>query len=341
MTRKGPATIQDVAAAAGVSAAIVSRVLSGDTKLRVREETRRRVLDAATTLDYVPNHTAQALRLASSGAIGLILHDVTNPLYAEILKGAHRAADQAGYVVLLVEADELGRKEATFRRILGSGRIDGALFQAGGFEDDAAIRRIAQRRLPTVLINSYSAAGTGSVVLDDVAAGAVAARHLLALGHRDIGFVGGLTHSHQGRRRRRGVSLAMAEAGVRLRRRWTVEGGWNHEGGQRAFRTLLSREGRPTAIVVANVMAAIGVLYEARALGVRIPEEASVIGIHDTWFAMHATPPLTTVRVPLAEMGRRSVLLLLEMLAGGAPRSIVVRDPLPAVAERGSTAARG
>ena len=117
---------------------MVSRVLRDDPGLHVRPETRERVLAAAVRLDYVPNHTAQALRWASPGALALILHEITNPLYAEIVDGAQRAAFEAGYVVLVTEARDLARNEAAFKRLVGSRRIEGVVFQSGGAPEDAA-----------------------------------------------------------------------------------------------------------------------------------------------------------------------------------------------------------
>lgn len=336
-----PPTISDVAREAGVTGAIVSRVLSGDARLRVRPETRDRVLRAAAKLDYVPNHTARALRLATSGALGLILHDVTNPLYNEILQGAQQAASAAGYVVLLGDANELAHNEAAFRRLLGSRRMDGVLFQAGGFENDAAIRRMSRARLPTVLINSERGAGSGSVVVDDVGAGVAAAEHLLALGHREIGFLGGLVTSQQDQRRREGVAATLLGAGLGLRREWIGEGGWDEPAGRRGMRALLDGSARrPSGIVVANVMAAIGALGEARRLGVAVPEQFSMVAIHDTWFAEHTSPPLTAVRLPLAALGRQGVEMLLRLIEGGEPQSIVITDP-PRLVARASTAPPG
>lgn len=336
--RPRPSTILDVARAAGVSRAVVSRVLREDPELRVRAATRERVLRWARELDYVPNQSARALRMASSGALGLILHDVTNPLYAGILKGAQEAADRAGYVVLLADAGELARNQEAFRRLLRGQRIDGALFQAGGFAGDATIRSIAAARLPTVLINSEAAPTTGSVVIDDVAAGRVAAAHLLELGHRKVAFLGGRGASEQGARRRHGVTQALAGAGIALAPEWALDAGWDEPGGREAMVALLARPDRPTAVVVANVMAAIGALAEARESGVSVPGELSVVAIHDLRFAELTTPPLTAVELPLRAMASAGVELLLRLIRGGEPEEIVVADPPPRLIRRSSTA---
>jgi DNA-binding LacI/PurR family transcriptional regulator len=317
---------------------VVSRVLREDPQLRVRAATRERVLRWARELDYVPNQSARALRMASSGALGLILHDLTNPLYAGILKGAQEAADHAGYVVLLADADELARNQDAFRRLLRGQRIDGALFQAGGFAGDATVRSIAAARLPTVLINSDAAPATGSVVIDDVAAGRVAATHLLELGHRRVAFLGGRGGSEQGARRRRGVTTTLAGAGIALAPEWVLDAGWDEAGGREAMAALLARPERPTAVVVANVMAAIGALAGAREYGARVPGELSIVAIHDLRFAELTTPSLTAVELPLRAMASAGVELLLRLIQGGEPEEIVVVDPPPRLIRRDSTA---
>lgn len=333
--------ISDVAREAGVTPAIVSRVTSKDPTLRVRAETRERVLEAASRLAYVPNPAARSLRLATSGALGLIVHEVMDPLYTHILRGAQHAADAAGYVVLLGDADELARNEEMFKRLLGSGRIDGLIFQGWGFAEDASIEQIARARLPTVLMNSQSEAATGSVVLDDVNAGGVAARHLMDLGHHAIGFLGGLPGAHRERRRLEGVARALAEGGLPCPSQWVMEAGWEVVDGRDGMRALLSRCPRPGGIVVASVVAAIGALAAARDMDVAVPDELSIVAIHDTWFANHTSPPLTAVELPLYELGKGAVELLLDLLEGGPPRAIVITEPAPRLILRGSTASPG
>lgn len=329
-------TISDVARAAGVSRAVVSRVLRDDPGLHVRPATRERVLAAAAELDYVPNHSAQALRWASPGALALIVHEITNPLYAEIMDGAQRAAFEAGYVVLVTEARDMARNEAAFRRLVGSRRIEGVVFQSGGAPEDTSIKRISRARLPTIVINAETTADT--VVLDDVAAGRVAAEHLLELGHREIGYLGGLSTQRWNPRRRQGLVAALAGAGLRLNPRWTLEAGWDEKGGHDAMQRLLSRPSRPTAILVGNVMAALGALAAAQNAGVRVPSDLSIVTIHDTWFARLTSPPLTAVKVPLYEMAYAGVESLLQLLRGGSSQALVISDPPPELIQRGSTA---
>jgi LacI family transcriptional regulator len=325
-----------VAKAAGVSPAIVSRVINDDQSLRVRPDTRRRVLSAAKALEYTPNRAARALRLASSGALCLVAHHVAHPLHGETLRGAQMRAGRAGYVVLLGDAEELAHNPQSYENLLAARRVDGLVLHLSGGSSDARLRRLAEARLPTVLINSRMR-GRGSVILDDEAAAALAAEHLLELGHTRIGFVSGITASDRSQRRRRGLEAVLEQHGLELRPDWILDGGWDEPAGHRAVVRLLRRRSRPTAIVVANVLAGIGALAACRERGVEVPRDLSVVAIHDTWFTDHTNPPLTTVKTPLQEMGAAAVDLLVEMLNGGGRRSIVLREPPAELMLRAST----
>ncbi len=330
------ATVADVAKAAGVSPAIVSRVINDDETLRIRVDTRQRVLRAAKTLDYTPNVAARALRLATSGALCLVVHDVAHPLHGETLRGAQMQADNAGYVVLLGDAEELAQNPVAYENLLSSRRVDGVVLHLSGRSVDARLRRVAEARLPSVLINSRIR-GRSSVIIDDEAAAALATEHLVGLGHRRIGFVSGVAASDRSRRRLRGLELVLDSHGLELEPEWIYTGGWDEPAGHEAVARLLRQRNRPTAVVVANVMAGVGALAACRDHGLSVPRDLSVVAIHDTWFTEHTSPPLTTVKTPLKEMGSAAVELLIEMLNGGARRSIVLREPPPQLVLRNST----
>jgi LacI family transcriptional regulator len=319
-----------------VSPAIVSRVINADQSLRVRPDTRKRVLSAAKALEYTPNGAARALRLASSGALCLVAHHVAHPLHGETLRGAQMRADRAGYVVLLGDSEELAHNPQSYENLLAARRVDGLVLHLSGGPSDAPLRRLAEARLPTVLINSRMR-GRGSVILDDEAAAALAAEHLLELGHTRIGFVSGITASDRSQRRRRGLEAVLEQHGLKLKPDWILDGGWDEPAGHQAVLRLLRQRSRPTAIVVANVLAGIGALAACRERGVEVPRDLSVVAIHDTWFTDHTNPPLTTVKTPLQEMGAAAVDLLVEMLNGGERRSIVLREPPPELMLRAST----
>ena len=333
------ARIVDVARHAGVTPGMVSRVLNGDPTLRVRDETRERIRAAAEELGYAPNPAARALRRASTGALGLVMHDLANPIYAEILSGAQQAAVAADHALLLGDADELARGERTLHTVLGGRRIDGLLLQRAGLPSDRVLAELAAARLPTVLLNDWAAEEVSSVALDDLAAARLATRHVLDLGHTAIAHLAGALDSHRARQRRRGFEQALAERRLTARPAWTAEGGWDVASGRAAARRLLDARPRPTAIVAANVIAAIGAVGAIKEAGLALPADVSLVAIHDVWFAEHMDPPLTTVALPLAEMGRVAVGVLLDEINGQPAQRILIKEPAPVLTVRGSTGA--
>lgn len=328
-------SITDVARQAGVTPAVVSRVLNGDPKLQVRAETRDRVLAAARELDYTPSHAARALRHNRAGALGLAVHDVANPLYGEIILGAQRAAAEAGHVLLLADIDGLARGDETFHRAVHGGAIDGLLLQRAGTPSDRRVITTASTRIPTVLLNDRSST-LASVALDDAGGTRIATQHLVDLGHTRVAHlkVGGTQRSGL---RVRGWRETLTKAGLPADPSSVVAGGHTVDSGQAGMRELLAARPLPTGVVVGNVLAAIGALTAAREAGLRVPEDLSVIAFHDVPYAAHLVPSLTAVAMPMRELGAASVTLLLERLGGGEPRHVVVRDPEPTLVLRGST----
>jgi LacI family transcriptional regulator len=191
--------------------------------------------------------------------------------------------------------------------------------------------------IPALLVNRREACGIPSVTVDDEAGAALATRHLLSLGHRTIANVAGPQNSDTGRRRLLGYRRALAEAGCTAETDWVAEASFDEAGGHVAASRLLRLEPRPTALFVANVRAALGASAAVRRLGLRVPADVSIVGFHDAPFAGYLEPPLTTVRMPLHEMGRQAVDNLLTLLSGGAVDDVMVATP-PELIVRASTA---
>ena len=326
---KNTVRLRDVAAAAGVDASVVSRVLSGDVRLSVRPETRQRVLEAASRLDYRPNTAARTLKTARTMAIGLTVPDLANQNYATIAVGAEERAAVAGYVLLVASGSSSERMLALH------GRIDGLLVGMATTETP----RLGQfgRGLPALLVNRREPCGIASVTVDDEAGGALATSHLLSLGHRVIGHVAGPQNADTARRRLRGYRQALASADVEGRPELVCETSFDEAGGHVAANRLLRLRPRPTALFVANVRAAIGAMAAVRRAGLRIPDDVSIVGFHDAPFAGFLDPPLTTVRMPLHEMGRQAVDSLLSLLGGAEVEDSMVATP-PELIVRDSTA---
>ncbi|ANY06006.1 LacI family DNA-binding transcriptional regulator [Pseudonocardia sp. HH130630-07] len=336
----GPVRLADVAAAAGVSRPLVSRVLNGDPAVRAAPETRSRILETAKRLGYVPNVAAQSLRVNRTGLIGLVVHDLSSPIYLDLMRGARAEASRHNYFLVLGDVDELLDDEAAFTILVSGRRVDGLVVQGGHGEFDRRIADIAGA-LPTVVVNAPAAEGSSVVQVfpDERAATRLLTEHLIGLGHRRIGLVSGPENSLTSRSRVEGVEAALTGAGRTLRAEDRVHTEWTAEGGRSGLAELVARHpgpDRPTALVAGNSLIGIGMLGAAAAHGLSVPGDVSVAAVHDTWLSEHLVPSLTTVSLPLQEVGTLAVRTLLDPPGEGT--RIELSDPPPVLHARASTA---
>jgi LacI family transcriptional regulator len=302
-------TIADVAALAEVDRSVVSRVLNDSPHLKVRDETRARVLRAVEELEYRPNAMARSLRTAQAEAVGLVIPDFANPIYASIIAGAQRAATEHRQLLLTGSFGRGGLPAEHYVDLLANGRVDGLLLASPGGEHELADRLARTSGVSWMLINRRYAGARRWLVLNDERAAGMAVEHLASLGHERIAHLAGPTDADTAERRRQGYRHSMRELGLSIRG-LEVRGDYTPEGGRRAMADLLARRPRPTAVFVANVAAAIGALAGAQDAGVRVPSELSVIAVHDLPLVEYLAPPLTTLRMPLEALGRRGIELL-------------------------------
>jgi DNA-binding LacI/PurR family transcriptional regulator len=328
-------TIVDVARRAGVSKSLVSLVMRGSS--RVAPDSRAAVLAAADELGYRPNAVARSLVRQRSGVLGCVLSDLHNPYFADVADGIEEAASAGGYRAVLSGGFLDPSREATAVETLLELQADG-LIMLGSMLPLPTIEGWAAQ-LPSVVIGHASSSEVMDSVTDDDEAGAAAVvDHLVSLGHREI------AHIHGGdvgsaRSRRRGYERAMAAHGLAARVR-SVRGAYTEEGGGAAMRSILEGGDLPTAIFVANDLAALGALDVLDGAGVRVPAELSLVGYDDIVVARSPRVALTTVAQPSLEIGRTAVNLLLERVGGDRhePRHVVLP---PRLVVRGTTAAPG
>jgi LacI family transcriptional regulator, galactose operon repressor len=310
------ATIADVAARAGVGVATVSRVLNG--RANVRPATRARVLDAIEALNYRPSLTARNLSLRKTHVIGVVVPFFTSPSAVERVRGVATALASSPYDLMLFDIESEDRREHAFQLFDRGDRSDG-LLMISLIPPDHEVERLRAARLPCVLVDAPHPA-LPSVVIDDVRGGELATSHLIELGHRRIGFLGDKSPDAfrfaSSRDRTRGYEHALAHAGIELRPEYVREGTPSHHIARSTAIDLLRLPQRPTAVFAASDTQALGVIEAARILGIRVPDELSVVGFDDIEIAAHIG--LTTVRQPLFESGRRGTELLLQMLGGAA-----------------------
>ncbi len=321
-----------------MSPAVVSRVFHGDATLRLKPETRAAVVRAIEVLGYTPDTAAQGLRNARTRTIGLVLDQVTSPMLTELVAEAQRAALAAGYVIILVDAAEVEEGLARVRAMIAANRIDGLLLQVGFGPGAEKVLGLAAA-VPSILFNEPGTKGLSSVQLDDEAAVRLATGHLIELGHRRLAFVSARASSTSDRRRD-AFLLEARTAPHKVNATIVPSIGWTPQQSHDAVLRLLNRKGaRPTGLVAVNTVTALGVMSGVAAAGLSVPRDVSVIAIHDTWFAPHLNPPLTTVRLPLQALGRTIVEQLIARLNGADVAHVKINNPPPELLRRNSTGA--
>ena len=318
----------------------VSRVLGEKpgVRVRVRVATRQRIHDAAKELNYRPNFTARALKSSRTHAVGLVVPGVTNAIFAELMRGVEEEASSKNYMVLIASTERPPEGDEWIPRLMGEGRVDGVLVQFGDHLSGDDLRTVTDSDLPVISINTINPGSGGSVRLEDEAGMRLATVHLIGLGHTRIGYAGGVPTSESGRRRLAGFLQAMSNAKLTVEPELVTDFGYYPKQGAQALDAMAQLADPPTAVVVANINAAHGVLSEARRLGIRVPEDMSVVAMHDTWTAEFAGPPLTCVRLPLYELGRAAMASLWEIINSGVTEDRVIVDPAPQLVVRESTA---
>lgn len=310
--RRGAAvTIHDVAARAGVSVATVSRVLNG--KELVREETSRQVLEVAKSLRYVPNVAARTLSIRRSQTIGIVLPEVHGEFFSEVIRGIDLAARAAGYHILVsgshADANEMVDVLDAMR-----GRVDGLVVMA----PDVALTTVREQlahKLPMVLLNSDDERHA-AITIDNYGGARAMMKHLVSLGHKRIAFIKGPEQNADARERLRGYRQMMRT----LKGSKTVEldGDFTERAGYDAVKTIVALDPRPTAIFAANDSMAVGALAALAEAGIDVPGEISLAGFDDIPIAHYVNPPLTTIGVDIAELGRRAFAVLAEAMQKGS-----------------------
>lgn len=321
------ATIAEVAARAGVSTATVSRVLSGAAN--ALPATRDRVLAAARDLDYRPSAIARALKRRETRILGLLVTDIGNPFYPAVARAVEAAADERGYGIVLVNGGDDPEREIRHLELLLERRVDGLIVASSRVTRRHAAR-LRRLPIPIVLVNTTAGTGVPAVLTANRRGGAMAARHLVELGHRRIGYIGAPAEHPAVRLRQRGVADALPAGSFPI----VVTGDGGVDGGEAAVDALL-REAA-TGIVGFNDLTAIGALRGLRRAGAAVPADVSVVGFDDIEMASWTDPPLTTVRQPTDQLGSWAVARLVDALHGAVPsRERLLLEPELVV--RGST----
>jgi LacI family transcriptional regulator len=307
------ATIKDVAAAADVSVATVSRVLNGSD--RVREKTRQRVLDAARNLNYVPNETARSLIRRRTQTLGVLLPDMHGEFFARVIQGLDKTARTYDHHLLVSSFhSEEDEARTVVRAMLG--RVDGLIIMWPAL-GSRLFADFLPEELPMVLLMVSGESTTFPALSVDNRGGARAAvEHLLDHGHRRIAILTGPSQNRDAQQRLAGYRAALHESGVEHDPQLEIAGDFRQESGHQAVAQLLALDPLPTALFASNDSMAIGALNALRDAGIRVPEEMAVIGFDDIPSAQYMNPSLSTVHVPIYELGTRAVELVIRQMNG-------------------------
>jgi LacI family transcriptional regulator len=318
-------TMRDVARMAGVSVATVSSVINGTAVVSPKSTTR--VREAMRALDYRPDQVARSLKVGKTFVIGVVVPDITNVFYPEVVRGVEDAADAEGYSVILCNSNEDVQRETRHLDMLRSRRVDGVLLACS----DAAseYERLTRWQLPLVYLDRIpEAGGHSTIATDNLEAGHLATRHLIELGHRRIAVIVGNLRLSPHRDRLEGYRQAMADSGLSVREEYIRVGTQRIETGQEASRELLERPEPPTAILSTNNRMLLGVMRAIADLCLNCPARVSVIGFDDYAWTEHHTPKLTVVAQDSFGIGRRAMELLLRRMRGGESESLRIKAHL-------------
>jgi len=316
-------SIVDVAKSANVSVTTASRVLSGST-YPVRDEKRSRVLTAAAELNYSPSALAKAMVTGDTKIVGVIIGDSVDPYFATIVRGIEDTARSSGYLVVVCNSDRNPKVELSYLKTLNDYRVDGVIFAGGGLDDKdtiaatsevlgtfqergAACVSLARHRVPscTIMVDNQQ-------VIQDAMA------YLIGLGHRRIAYISGPELLTTTKVRLAGYRAAIKKHHLDDGPELVLSGDYSFQSGQRAAETIANMKDRPTAVLASSDLMGIGCLTGLREQGYRIPADISIMGIDDIAFARFVDPPLTTMTIPMYELGKTGFEVLLNLRQGEA-----------------------
>ena len=301
-------TMEDIAEKAGVSINTVSRALND--KPDINGGTKEEILKIAEELNYQPNRFAKGLRSSQTSTLGVIVADILNPFFSALLKGIEKAARKEGYSIIVQDTDEKYANEQSAIQTVLAEQVDGLLISPVQTNEQTIVD-LQQSGLPFVLLGRYfKDLDTNFIVTDDVQGATAAIDHLVELGHEQIAIVNGPSHISSSQERLKGYRKAMAHHGLVTPENFIFHDTVTIEQGYENGKRLLSQSNLPTAVFCYSDFVALGVINAAKDMGLRIPKELAVVGYDDIFFSTYLEVPLTTVRIPKYELGKKSFQIL-------------------------------
>lgn len=318
-------TIADVAREAGVSVMTVSRVINH--KGEISESTRNRVQQAIDRLQYRPSAIARSLSTQRTKTIGLVVPDISNPFFPEIVRGAENTAWKEGYMVVLSSAEEDLCRETKILQKLEDNRVDGVIICSARLPDKDLLPLIEAQDAVVVINRNVPAHLAGMVEVDDAYGTMRGIHHLRTTNRHVIGFLAGPSNSYSSKKRLQGYRNAIESTGETVEPELIEPCPPDEAGGYQALKILLARYPAVNGLICYNDLVAIGALQACTELGISVPEELAIIGCDDIRLASLVTPALTTLRAPIYDLGELAMNMLLDKLAGRECKQMVTVRP--------------
>jgi DNA-binding LacI/PurR family transcriptional regulator len=305
-------TIFDVAQKAKVSIATVSRVVNKSSH-KVNSTTRKKVLRAVRDLDYRPNALAKGLLMKKTMTIGIIIPDISNPYYAEIVRGIQDRADRYGYAIILLNTDRNQDRIIKHIYFLREKSADGIIFSGGMIHGEKVLSSLKELRERVVVIGRHKV-DFSAVLIDNMGGATKATEHLIGLDHKRIGFIGGPDRSSSAAERLSGYKNALIQSHYSVDKNLIRKGDFTPRSGYLLARELIQK-GPPTAIFAANDQMAFGAIRVAKEFGLRVPGDLSVVGFDNIPFSSYFDPSLTTMEIPMYHIGAAAIEMLVNLIS--------------------------
>ncbi|MBN2601943.1 MAG: LacI family DNA-binding transcriptional regulator [Candidatus Marinimicrobia bacterium] len=321
------ANIVDVAKLAGVSTATVSRVINETGKVKIT--TRRKVLNAIKELKFSPNISAQVLQSKQSKIIGMVFPDASSIYFSEIIRGIINYVNKYGFQIIISSAHDEEEELKTAARFLNGRTVDGLVMMAPSLTNEELFNIPINHNTPVVFISvPPEKAGMTTIVLDNCNSAKAMTKHLIKLGHQQIAFIHGSAHNYDSKKRYSGYIQALKEENIPKSYIFESEGNFTEDSGYKACQVLLQKNPHPTAIFAANDAMAIGAIEAVKDSGLRVPEDIAIVGFDDISTSQYITPALTTVKVPLYEMGQLVGKTLLQKINSDSKEHLTVAEQI-------------
>lgn len=321
-------TLKDVAKLANVTPSVVSRLLNNDATLNIREETKNKIYWAVKELNYSPNNIARSLRTRITKLIGIIIPDIGNPTFGELVKGVQEAVYRDGYILVICNTEEDKEKEWELAQMLLEKRADG-IFIASTYINTNITENLQNIGTPYVMVNRTIGSDKGySVSTDNVLGASLLVKHLISLGHTKIAHIAGLLYTDTALGRLKGYRKTIMENNIAYNPDYVIETQFTLEGGYVAMRKLLDLNDPPTAVFAANDLIAIGALNAMKERKINVPNDISLAAFNNSWVVKQLTPPLTTIETNFFRMGYEGAKMLIQLINGKTPSvSNIVIEP--------------